>query len=322
MLPRHAPCATRHCRDPCLAAGESDCLAIGVKQLEWASAVGLAPYSLCHAAVLEDSCFALASGDDILANAILLHGGLLDGQCHHNAGRDLPFLTIQASLATDATLVGVGASIVLVTCVVAGGFAKVDDGHSGSGGVGWLAIGPGKGGLDNRLLVAFAAIEVIQPLGTGVDVVRGTAVGGTPIAALIKELVDITVGTIADLLQSMRATPYMGYTGLVWCEPVDVVWPQAAHWANHRWFVLLVQREKASDTCLGNCLVHHLSLLDARLRASAGAILEHHGGDGLGGGRLVGYLEASQGRIIHLWGFLRCHNGGGLGLARLIEQRK
>ena len=114
----------------------------------------------------------------------------------------------------------------------------------------------------------------------------------------------------------------MGYAGLVWREPVDVIRPQAAHWANHRWFVLLVQREKASDTCLSNCLVHHLSLLDTRLRASTGAILEHHCSNGLGGGRLVGYLEASQGRIIHLWGFVRHHNGGGFGLARLIEQRK
>ena len=114
----------------------------------------------------------------------------------------------------------------------------------------------------------------------------------------------------------------MGHAGLVWRQPVDVIRPQAAHWANHCWFVLLVQCEKASDTCLGNCLVHHLSLLDARLRASTGAILEHHGGDGLGGGCLIGDLEASQGRIIHLWGFVRHHNGGGLGLARLIEQRK
>ena len=135
----------------------------------------------------------------------------------------------------------------------------------------------------------------------------------------MKELIDIAVSTIANLLQGVRATPYMGHAGLVWCEPVDVVWSQAAHWANHRWFVLLVQREKASDTCLGNCLVHHLSLLDARLRASTGAILEHHGSNGLGGGRLVGDLEASQRRIIHLWGFLRCHNRSGLGLARLIE---
>ena len=91
----------------------------------------------------------------------------------------------------------------MVARVVAGGFAKIDDGHSGGRRVSWLAIGPGKGDLDNRLLVAFAAIEVIQPLGTGVDIVRGTAVGGTPIAALIKELIDITVGTIADLLQGM-----------------------------------------------------------------------------------------------------------------------
>ena len=91
----------------------------------------------------------------------------------------------------------------MIARVVAGGFAKVDDGHSGGRRVGWLAIGPGKCDLDNRLLVAFAAIEVIQPLGTGVDIVRGTAVGGAPIAALMKELVNIAVGTIADLPQSM-----------------------------------------------------------------------------------------------------------------------